>query len=118
MKVFWSLSTPARDRGAHPITHDLVQRTAEVAERLGYDGLVLPEGRLGADPWLVAASLARAARRICLVVGLRPGTTRPALAARMAATLDRLSEGRLSVEVLIRSGGVPHRCRPSDPEGR
>ncbi len=40
-----------------------------------------------------------------LLVAVRPGLQPPTLAARMAATLDRLSEGRLLINVV--TGGDP-----------
>ena len=44
-------------------------------------------------------------RRLRFLVAVRPGLTEPAVAARMAATLDRLSDGRLLINVV--TGGDP-----------
>jgi alkanesulfonate monooxygenase len=44
-------------------------------------------------------------RRLRFFVAMHPGLTEPAFAARMAATLDRLSGGRLLINVV--TGGDP-----------
>ena len=44
-------------------------------------------------------------RRLRYLVAVRPGLTEPALAARMTATLDRLSNGRVLINVV--TGGDP-----------
>jgi alkanesulfonate monooxygenase len=44
-------------------------------------------------------------RRLKFLVAIRPGLMSPSLAARMAATFDRLSDGRLLVNVV--TGGDP-----------
>ncbi len=53
----------------------------------------------------MAAALAPITRRLRYLVAVRPGLQPPSLAARMAATLDRLSDGRLLINVV--TGGDP-----------
>ena len=48
-------------------------------------------------------------RRLRFLVAVRPGLNEPAMSARMAATLDRLSEGRLLINVV--AGGDPAELR-------
>lgn len=48
-------------------------------------------------------------RRLRFLVAVRPGLNEPAMSARMAATLDRLSEGRLPINVA--AGGDPAELR-------
>ncbi|MFX7776293.1 LLM class flavin-dependent oxidoreductase, partial [Acinetobacter baumannii] len=52
-----------------------------------------------------AASLIDATQRLKFLVAVRPGLTAPTLSARMAATFDRLSNGRLLINVV--TGGDP-----------
>ena len=52
------------------------------------------------DPWVVASSLIGATQRLKFLVAVRPGLHQPSLAARMAATFDRLSGGRLLVNLV------------------
>ncbi|MFX7549104.1 LLM class flavin-dependent oxidoreductase, partial [Acinetobacter baumannii] len=55
--------------------------------------------------WVAAASLIDATQRLKFLVAVRPGLTAPTLSARMAATFDRLSNGRLLINVV--TGGDP-----------
>lgn len=71
----------------------------------GYYGVLIPTGKSCEDSWLVASALAPLTRRLRYLVAVRPGLQPPTLAARMAATLDRLSEGRLLINVV--TGGDP-----------
>ncbi len=54
---------------------------------------------------MLAASLIDVTRRLKFLVALRPGLVQPAQSARMAATFDRLSGGRLLVNLV--TGGDP-----------
>ena len=67
--------------------------------------VLIPTGKSCEDSWLVASALAPLTRRLRYLVAVRPGLQPPTLAARMAATLDRLSEGRLLINVV--TGGDP-----------
>ncbi|MFX8235272.1 LLM class flavin-dependent oxidoreductase, partial [Acinetobacter baumannii] len=64
------------------------------------EGVLLPTGRSCEDSWVVAASLIDATRQLKFLVALRPGLVAPSQSARMAATLDRLSGGRLLVNLV------------------
>ena len=54
---------------------------------------------------MVASSLIGATSRLKFLVAIRPGVSSPQFSARMAATFDRLSQGRLLVNVV--TGGDP-----------
>ncbi len=106
MQIFWFLPTHGDSRylgtgeGARPVDLGYLQQVASAADRLGYEGVLIPTGRSCEDPWVVASSLIGATRRLRFLVAVRPGLHQPALAARMAATFDRLSEGRLLVNLV------------------
>ena len=55
--------------------------------------------------WITAAGLAAHTQRLKFLVALRPGVTSPVFAARQTAALDRLSNGRLLLNVVV--GGNP-----------
>ncbi|MCP2936506.1 LLM class flavin-dependent oxidoreductase, partial [Salmonella enterica subsp. enterica serovar Typhimurium] len=57
------------------------------------------------DAWVTASALIGFTQRLKFLVALRPGLTAPSAAARMAATFDRLSGGRLLINVV--TGGDP-----------
>ncbi|MCD9229040.1 FMNH2-dependent alkanesulfonate monooxygenase [Ralstonia pseudosolanacearum] len=111
MQVFWFLPTHGDSRylgtaeGARQVDQAYLQQVAVAADTLGYEGVLIPTGRSCEDPWIVAASLIPATRRLRFLVAVRPGLVAPTLAARMAATFDRLSQGRLLVNLV--TGGDP-----------
>lgn len=111
MNVFWFIPTHGDSRylgttqGARAASHDYFRQIAVAADTLGYDGVLLPTGRSCEDAWVVASSLIDATRRLKFLVAIRPGVSSPQFAARMAATFDRMSGGRLLVNVV--TGGDP-----------
>jgi len=68
--------------------------------------VLLPTGRSCEDAWVVASSLIGATRQLRFLVAIRPGLSSPGLAARMAATFDRLSGGRLLINVVTGGDGA------------
>ena len=85
--------------------HGYLQQVAQAADRLGFGGVLIPTGRSCEDAWLVAASLIPVTQRLRFLVALRPGVISPTQAARQAATLDRLSNGRALFNLV--TGGDP-----------
>jgi len=106
MSVFWFLPTHGdgrylgTDKGARPLNLHYLRQIASAADTLGYEGVLIPTGRSCEDPWVVASALLPATQRLKFLVAVRPGLHQPALAARMAATFDRLSGGRLLVNLV------------------
>ncbi|SDD83856.1 alkanesulfonate monooxygenase [Variovorax sp. CF079] len=106
MQVFWFLPTHGDSRylgtteGARPVDLAYLQQVAGAADQLGYEGVLIPTGRSCEDPWVIAASLIGATRQLKFLVAVRPGLHQPSLAARMAATFDRLSGGRVLVNLV------------------
>lgn len=78
---------------------------ALAVDRLGFEGVLLPTGQACEDSWITATGLAAHTERLKYLVALRPGVISPALAARQTAALDRLSNGRLLLNVVV--GGNP-----------
>lgn len=106
LNVFWFLPTHGDSRylgttkGARAVTYDYLKQVAVAADTQGYDGVLIPTGRSCEDPWVVASSLIGATSKLKFLVAIRPGLSVPGLAARTAATFDRLSNGRLLVNVV------------------
>jgi len=111
INVFWFLPTHGDGRylgtteGGRPVDLAYLQQVALAADNLGYYGVLIPTGKSCEDSWLVASALAPLTKKLRYLVAVRPGLQPPTLAARMAATLDRLSEGRLLINVV--TGGDP-----------
>jgi alkanesulfonate monooxygenase len=109
--VLWFLPTHGDGRylgtshGAREVSLAYLGQIARAADELGYYGVLLPTGRSCEDSWIVASALAPLTRRLRFLVAVRPGLQSPSVAARMTATLDRLSNGRLLINVV--TGGDP-----------
>ncbi|MBA4097845.1 MAG: alkanesulfonate monooxygenase, FMNH(2)-dependent [Rhodospirillum sp.] len=113
--VLWFLPTHGDGRylgseiGARHVTLNYLSQIARAADELGYFGVLLPTGRSCEDSWVVASAMVPLTRRLRFLVAVRPGLSEPSMTARMAATLDRLSEGRLLINVV--TGGDPVELR-------
>ncbi|ATA60895.1 alkanesulfonate monooxygenase [Geobacillus stearothermophilus] len=111
MKVLWFIPSHGDGRylgtakGGRSPEYSYFKQVAQAADRLGYEGVLIPTGKSCEDPWLLAAALAAETRRLRFLVAVRPGLMTPTLAARMASTFDRISDGRLLVNVV--AGGDP-----------
>ena len=106
MKIFWFIPTHGDSRylgtshGARAATFDYFKQVAIAADSLGYEGVLLPTGRSCEDSWILASALVDVTRQLKFLVALRPGLVQPSQSARMAATLDRISGGRLLVNLV------------------
>jgi alkanesulfonate monooxygenase len=109
--VLWFLPTHGDGRylgsdvNARHITLNYLGQIARAADELGYFGVLLPTGKSCEDSWVVASAMVPLTQRLRFLVAVRPGLQTPTVAARMTATLDRLSEGRLLINVV--TGGDP-----------
>jgi len=111
MKLFWFIPTHGDGRylgtptGGRPLEYDYLRQIAAAVDSLGFHGALLPTGRSCEDAWVTASSLIGETRRMRFLVAVRPGLISPTLAARMTATFDRLSNGRILINVV--TGGDP-----------
>lgn len=111
LDIHWFIPTHGDGRylgtavGGRALTADYLRQLAGAIDQLGYAGALLPTGKSCEDAWITAASLIAVTKRMKFLVAIRPGITSPGAAARMAATFDRLSGGRLLVNVV--TGGDP-----------
>ena len=84
------------------------------AEKGGFDNVLLPSGyALGIDTTMFAGAIAALTRRIRLLMAVRVGETWPPQLARQIATLDRIAEGRLTVNII--SSDMPGETMASAP---
>jgi len=88
-----------------PPTIDYLAQVARTAEQAGFEGVLTPTGTFCEDAWLTTAALLRETSRLKFLVAFRPGVINPVLAAQMAAAYQRLSGGRLMLNVV--TGGEP-----------
>jgi alkanesulfonate monooxygenase len=83
-----------------PATLAYLGQIARSAEQLGFEGALTPTGSWCEDAWLTTAMLTEVTERLKFLVAFRPGLTSPTLAAQMAATFQRHSQGRLLLNVV------------------
>src|SRR3989441_1864977 len=75
-------------------------QVAKAAEQLGFAAVLTPTGTWCEDAWLATAALITATSRLKFLVAFRPGLISPTLAAQMAASYQRISRGRLLLNVV------------------
>jgi alkanesulfonate monooxygenase len=106
LKILWFLPTSGDGHylgttaGAREVDFDYLRQIARAADSLGYYGVLLPTGRSCEDSWVIASAVAPWTERLRYLVAVRPGLQSPTVAARMTATLDRLTNGRLLINVV------------------
>lgn len=90
-------------------TWDYARRLTQRSEQIGYDLTLIAELFLNdikgidapsLDAWTTAAGLAAVTQSLELMVAVRPTFHSPALLAKQAANIDRISGGRLSLNVV------------------
>src|SRR4051812_32697727 len=120
MEVHWFLPTRGDSRDVGPATTDrghdaaalrrrptlaYLTAVAQAAEQSGFGAVLTPTGSGCEDAWVVCSALAAVTERLDFLVAFRPGFVLPTLAAQQAATFQRLSGGRLRLNVV--TGGDP-----------
>ncbi|RJQ83966.1 LLM class flavin-dependent oxidoreductase [Amycolatopsis panacis] len=78
---------------------------ARAAEQLGFEAVLTPTGTWCEDAWITTAALSGVTTRLKFLVAFRPGFISPTLAAHQAATFQRVSGGRLLLNIV--TGGDP-----------
>ncbi|MDG2111274.1 MAG: LLM class flavin-dependent oxidoreductase [Actinomycetota bacterium] len=83
-----------------PPSHEYLAQVARTCDQLGYEALLTPCGTGCEDAWLVTSSLIPITKNIKFLVAFRPGFLSPTLAAQMASTYQRMSNGRLLINIV------------------
>lgn len=108
MPVFGGWLRNVADEGMEA-SWDYVRRLTMRAEDIGYDLTLIAELNLNdikgvekptLDAWATAAALAAVTSKLELMVAVRPNFHHPGLFARTAATIDRIANGRLTLNVV------------------
>jgi alkanesulfonate monooxygenase len=101
------------ERAEREPTFEYLRQVVETAERRGFERLLIPtrfsnglfdEAAPLAETWTMATALAAVTDRIRFLVAVRPGFIPAGLFAQMAATFDRMSGGRLDINIV--PGGI------------
>jgi FMNH2-dependent dimethyl sulfone monooxygenase len=108
MPVFggWLRNVPDENMAA---TWEYTRRLARRSEEIGYDLTLVAELFMNdikgidapsLDAWTTAAALAAVTERLEIMVAVRPTFHPPAIFAKQAANVDRISNGRLALNVV------------------
>jgi alkanesulfonate monooxygenase len=107
--VHWFLPTTGDSReivgfgptiGRRPPGIDYLAQVARAADQLGYEAVLTPTGTWCEDAWLTTAALSRDTRELKFLVAFRPGLVSPTLAAQQASTFQRITGGRLLLNIV------------------
>ena len=88
---------------------DYLVHVAKTAEASGLTNMLIPCNTSCSDGWLLASAIARETKSIKFCVAIRPGLTTPTFAVQQANTLDFISGGRLTVNVVPGGSSVDAR---------
>jgi len=108
MPVFGGWLRNVEDEGM-PATFAYQRQLAQQADRTGWDVTLIAELNLNdikgpeadcLEAWTTAAALAPLTERLELMAAVRPNFRLPALVAKEAATIDQISNGRFTLNVV------------------
>lgn len=101
-----SLAPGVRDGRRDGYTYvDHMADVARATEISGFVGGLLPSFPFTDDPWAAAASLARETTTYRFMIAFQPGFLHPVQAARMSASLQRATGGRVVYNIISGGGG-------------
>lgn len=108
LKVHWFLPTGGDSRDVLPDSQSSNRRPdlaylaqiAQACDAFGFEGMLTPCGTGCEDAWITTAALVPLTQRVKFLVAFRPTLLTPTLAAQMASTYQRVSGGRLLVNIV------------------
>ncbi|SLK34535.1 alkanesulfonate monooxygenase [Mycobacteroides abscessus subsp. abscessus] len=92
-----------------PPTFEYAKEVIQSGEKWGYDTTLIAELYLNdikgpekdsLEAWSTAAALAAVTEKIEIMTAIRPGFHNPAVAAKMAANIDHISNGRFTLNIV------------------
>ena len=109
LNVHWFLPTGGDSRDvlpSEPSPHrrppdiGYLAQVAQACDELGFGAVLTPCGTGCEDAWIVTAALLPLTKRLKFLVAFRPTLLSPTLAAQMASTYQRVSGGRLLINIV------------------
>ncbi len=94
-----------------------IGQIARSAEQLGFAAALTPTSSWCEEAWVMTAGLTQVTERFKFLVAFRPGLQAPLLSAQMAATYQRISGGRLLLNLVV-GGDDAEQRRFSDSLGK
>lgn len=103
MKIFWYLTAPDghapwTTSGARTLTYPYMQQLARGYDHLGFTGSLFATG--AHDVWVLGSSLIPHTEQLNFLLAIHPGLIQPTLLAKMAATFQEFSRGRLLLNIV------------------
>ena len=93
-------NTYGSKEGIVPPSMALFEKIALAAEAAGFEYLLVPVATACWDAYISSAMVLARTRSIRMLVAARPGYVTPVLLARMLGAMDRLSDGRVAVNLI------------------
>lgn len=79
---------------------EMFERVALSAEKAGFDFMLVPVSPVCWDAWVTATYLAARTRTLKFLVAIKPGFLHPVAQAKMVATFEQLTQGRLYLNMI------------------
>lgn len=103
MNVLWYMCAPDgaypwKSEGSRTIDYGYYKQLAQAYDHLGYTGALFATG--AHDVWPLAGALLPYTERMKFLIAFHPGLIAPTLLAKMAATFQEFSNGRLMLNVV------------------
>lgn len=81
-------------------SNEMFERVTRAAESAGFEYMLIPVQTNCWEAWIASAMMVARSRTIKMLVAARPGYINPALLAKMISTFDRLSGGRICINLI------------------
>ena len=102
-KITPGLTRDGEEDGTSYVDH--LAEIARAAEISGFIGGLIPSFPNTDDPWVISPLLARETRSFRFMIAFQPGFLNPVQAARLSASLQRATGGRLVYNIITGGGG-------------
>jgi alkanesulfonate monooxygenase len=83
-----------------PAGMEMFSRVAKAAEAAHFEYMLIPVGHQCWDAWMTGTLMIGQTRKMRMLIAARPSYINPVLLAKMIATCDQLSGGRISVNLI------------------
>lgn len=103
MNIYWYMCAPDgpypwQPEGSRKVDLGYYKQLALAYDQLGYTGALFATG--SHDVWVLASALLSYTEKLKFLVAIHPGLVAPTLLAKMAATLQDFSRGRLQINIV------------------
>lgn len=78
----------------------MFERVTRIAESAGFTYMLIPVQTVCWEAWIAGAMMAARSSKIKMLIAARPGYINPVHLAKMIATFDQLSSGRISINLI------------------